>query len=176
MASTKYDNLSIPRWSNWPRKLSRTLTEDLTARQYRPESRDIISVRIFNQENNQVDPMVYLSHHGNCFCFNEPTTTSPGIRMKEKVRTDQAQIDKITCAKVCDENTIHTTQWGVTGDRQGWRRLSVTGLMVIYYDVMCPAKGSWIFAKHLYLMELCLRIAVFQYVCTCISLILEANK
>jgi hypothetical protein len=59
------DYLSIPGWSDWPRKLSNTFARYLTARKYRPESHDIIFVRIFNRENEQVDPMVYLSHHGN---------------------------------------------------------------------------------------------------------------
>jgi hypothetical protein len=57
------NNLSIPSWSDWTKKLSHSFTGDLTARQYPPESRDINSVWIFNQENVQVDPMVYLLHH-----------------------------------------------------------------------------------------------------------------
>jgi hypothetical protein len=84
------NNLSIPRRSDWTKKLPHSFTGDLTARQYPLESRDIISVWIFNQENDQVDLMVYLSHHENCFCFDQPTSTSPGIWIKEKVRTDQA--------------------------------------------------------------------------------------
>jgi hypothetical protein len=165
--SSMNDNSSIPSWNDWTKKVSHSFTRDLTARQYPPESRDIISVRIFNQENDQVDPMVYLSHHGNCFCFDEPTTTSPGIRINEKVRTDQAQVDKINSAKVRDQNTIHTTQWGVTGDRQGWRRISVTGLMVIYDDVMSTAKESWILAKHLSYWNCVYESLSFSTNCTC---------
>ena len=111
--------------------------------------------------------MVYLSHHGNYFCFDEPTTTSPGIWIKEKVRTDQAQVDKITCAKVRDKNTIHTTQWGVTGARQGWRHLSVTGPIVIYDDVMPPAKESWILAKRLYYWNCVYELMHFSTNCMC---------
>jgi hypothetical protein len=120
-------------------------------------------VRIFNRESNQVDPMVYLSHHGNCFCFDEPTTTSPGWN-NEKVRTNQAQVDIFKFAEVRDENTIHTTQWGVTCDRRSTRlrRLSVTGLIVIYNDVMYTAKESWIRDKHVYLLVLCLRIEIIS--------------
>ena len=110
MASVTDDYLSIPSWSDWHWKLSNTFSRYLTARQYRPESRDIISVRIFNRENDQDDPMVYLSHHGNCFCFDEPTTTSPGILINEKVRTNQAQLDKIKFPGVRYESTIYTTQ------------------------------------------------------------------
>jgi hypothetical protein len=47
-------------------------------------------------------------------------------------------------------NPIHTTQRGVTGDRQGWQRLSETGLMVIYDDIMSPTKEFWILTKRLY--------------------------
>jgi hypothetical protein len=83
------------------------------------------------------------------------------------VRTDQAQVDKINSAKVRDQNTIHTTQWGVTGDRQGWRRISVTGLMVIYDDVMSTAKESWILAKHLSYWNCVYESLSFSTNCTC---------
>jgi hypothetical protein len=143
------NNLSIPSWSDWPRKLSRRLMEDLTARQYRPDSRDIISVRAFNRENDQVDPMVYLTHHGNC--VDEPHTPAPGIWIKQKARGRiRPKLIKINCGRVSEENTIHTTQWGVTGSQQDWRRLSVTRPMVIYDDVTSPAKEFWILAKRLY--------------------------
>ena len=145
-ASLYDDYLSIPSWNDWPKKLSYVLKYDLTARQYRPESRDFISMRFFKRENDQFDPMVYLSHHENC--FEESNTTSPGIlnMPKESIRP---KLTKIKCVSILEENTIRTTQWGVTGNRQGWRRLSVARPMVIYYDVTSHAKEFWRLAKRL---------------------------
>jgi hypothetical protein len=72
------DELSIPSWNDWSRKLSHYLTNDMTARQYRPDSRDIIFTRTFNVENGHIDLMICLSHHGDC--VDKPHTGAPGMQ------------------------------------------------------------------------------------------------
>jgi hypothetical protein len=72
-----------------------------------------------------------------------------------------ARVDKIKFAEVRDKNTIQTTQWGVTGDRQGYNVIRDRTLVIMY-----TAKESWILANREYVS------IYFSTNCICISLIL----
>jgi hypothetical protein len=94
---------SSPTWHDWSKKQVPHRTSKIFATENQPESREIISVRTFNGENDRIDPMVYPSHQENN--FQECVFALRGINVEQKICIGP-RVQNITCAMDRDGENI----------------------------------------------------------------------